>query len=165
MSDPRVGIGWDVHPLVEGRPCVLAGVTLTEDFGPSGHSDGDVLAHALIDALLGAAALGDVGTLFPDTDPRWKGVSGSELLARTRAALASSGWRPLQVDAVVICDIPRIAPRRDEIRAGVARALELPLDAVSVKGKRTEGLGGLAGGAGIACRAVATLRPLETAGE
>ena len=100
---PRVGIGWDVHPLVGGRACVIAGVTLTDEFGPSGHSDGDVLAHAVVDALLGAAAMGDIGERFPDTDPRWQGVSGTELLERTRAALESAGWRPLQVDAVIIC--------------------------------------------------------------
>ncbi len=156
---PRVGIGWDVHPLVSDRSCVIVGVTLTEEFGPSGHSDGDVLSHAVVDALLGAAAMGDIGERFPDTDPRWKGVSGIELLERTRGALEEAGWQPLQVDAVIICDRPKIAPHREAIRQGLAQALGLDVSAVNVKGKRTEGLGGLSGGAGIGCRAIATVLP------
>jgi 2-C-methyl-D-erythritol 2,4-cyclodiphosphate synthase len=160
MAACRVGLGWDVHALVSGRPTVLAGVVLTGEFGPKGHSDGDPLAHAVCDALLGAAALGDIGMLFPDTDPEWKDAPGSLLLAQTAAALGRAGWRPVQIDAVVVADEPKIGPHRDAIRAGLARALGLPVEAVSVKGKRTEGLGGLAGGKGIACHALAVIERL-----
>ncbi len=157
VRETRTGIGWDVHPFVDGRPTVLAGVVLDPDRGPAGHSDGDPLAHAVCDALLGAAALGDVGTLFPDTDPRWKGAPGLDLLARTAAALRAAGFEPRQVDAVLVTDAPKIGPRRDEIRARLAGALGIPEDRVFLKGKRTEGLGGLAGGRGIACHAVAVV--------
>lgn len=164
MEHPRVGIGWDVHPLVDGRPFVLVGVVLDAARGPSGHSDGDPLAHAIIDALLGAAGMGDIGLLFPDDDPRWKGAGGVDLLLRTTRALADAGWRPLQVDAVVVCDRPKLAPFRDSVRAALARALGLPESAVNVKGKRTEGLGGLANAAGVACHAVAMVERQATSG-
>ncbi|MCU0232045.1 MAG: 2-C-methyl-D-erythritol 4-phosphate cytidylyltransferase [Acidobacteria bacterium] len=154
---PRIGIGWDVHPLVAGRSFLLAGVEISAEFGPQGHSDGDPLAHAVADALLGAAALGDIGQLFPDTDPRWAGLAGCELLRRTAAHLAAHGFRPTQVDAVLVVDAPKIAPHREAIRGALAAALGLPDEAVSVKGKRTEGLGGLAGGKGVLCHAVATV--------
>ena len=153
----RVGIGWDVHPLVAGRSFRLAGVEVSLEFGPAGHSDGDPLAHAVADALLGAAALGDIGQLFPDTDPRCAGLPGTDLLRQTSAHLASHGYRPMQVDAVLVVDAPKIAPHREAIRRALAAALGLPEEAVSVKGKRTEGLGGLAGGKGVACHAVATV--------
>jgi len=154
---PRVGIGWDVHPLVAGRPFRLAGIEISAEFGPEGHSDGDPLAHAVADALLGAAALGDIGQLFPDTDPRCAGLPGSDLLRRTVLHLAEHGYRPAQVDAVLVVDAPKIAPHREAIGRALAEALGLPEDGVSVKGKRTEGLGGLAGGRGVACHAVATV--------
>ena len=160
----RVGLGWDVHRLEAGRRLLLAGVELASDRGPVAHSDGDVLSHAVVDALLGAAGLGDIGTLFPDDDPRWKGASGPHLLERTVGRLADAGWRPLQVDAVVILDRPKIAPRREEIRRALAAHLGVPVGHVSVKGKRTEGLGGLAGGAGIGCRAIAQVGRLDRAG-
>ncbi len=164
MSLARTGIGWDVHPLVAGRPTVLAGVTLDAELGPRGHSDGDPLAHALCDALLGAAALGDIGSHFPDTDERWRGAAGCELLARTVGVLAEHGWRPAHVDAVIVTDRPKIAPHREAVREQLARVLGLPIAAVSVKGKRTEGLGALADGAGIACHAVATIAALASRG-
>ncbi len=156
---PRVGFGWDVHPFAAGRPTVLCGVTLESAFGPLGHSDGDPLAHAVCDALLGAAALGDIGALFPDTDPRYAGAAGVDLLARTAAVVRAAGWEPRQVDAVIVADAPKIGPAREAVRTGLARALGLPVGAVSVKGKRTEGLGGLAGGKGIACHAIAVVTP------
>jgi 2-C-methyl-D-erythritol 2,4-cyclodiphosphate synthase len=153
----RVGIGWDVHPLVAGRSFRLAGIEISAEFGPAGHSDGDPLAHAVADALLEAAALGDIGLLFPDTDPRCAGLAGTDLLQRTAGHLAAHGYRPAQVDAVLVVDAPRIAPHREAIRRALAAALDLPEDAVSVKGKRTEGLGGLAGGKGVACHAIASV--------
>lgn len=157
MQYPRVGFGWDVHPLREGRPFHLVGVELTTEFGPLGHSDGDPLSHAVADALLGAAGAGDIGLLFPDTDPRYKGMPGPDLLRETVDHLYRQGWRPLQVDAVLILDRPKIAPHRETLRARLAEILGLPASAVSVKGKRTEGLGGLADGAGVGAQAVATL--------
>jgi 2-C-methyl-D-erythritol 2,4-cyclodiphosphate synthase len=161
---PRVGLGWDVHPYAEGRPLVLAGVEITRAFGPVGHSDGDPLAHAVVDALLGAAALGDIGSHFPDDDERWRGAAGVDLLRRARAAVLDAGWQPAQVDAVLVCDRPRLAPHREAVRAALAAALELTPADVNVKGKRTEGLGGLADGRGIGCHAVALLVPREEAG-
>ncbi len=163
MSGTRVGLGWDVHRLARGRPLVLVGVRLDADLGPVAHSDGDVLAHAVIDALLGAAGLDDIGTLFPDDDPRWRGAAGIDLLVRAVSRLAEAGWRPLQVDAVVIADRPKLAPHRAAIRGALALALGLSVDAVNVKGKRTEGLGGLADGAGIGCREIAQIEPLPAA--
>ncbi|MDH3285648.1 MAG: 2-C-methyl-D-erythritol 2,4-cyclodiphosphate synthase, partial [Acidobacteriota bacterium] len=157
-EDVRIGLGWDVHPLVPGRAFRLLGVELTTELGPVGHSDGDPLSHAVADALLGAAAMGDIGLLFPDDDPGCAGLSGSDLLGTTVDALRQNGYAPLQVDAVIVTDRPRLAPFRDRVRGRLAEILGVPLDAVSVKGKRTEGLGGLAGGAGVACHALARIR-------
>lgn len=153
--DDRIGLGWDVHPLVPGRTFFLAGVCVTTEFGPKGHSDGDPLAHAIADALLGAAALGDVGTLFPDTDPKCAGISGIAVLRGVVEKLARDGFVPSQVDAVLITDVPKIAPHRDAIRVALAQVLNLPLERVSLKGKRTEGLGALAAGQGVECHAIA----------
>ena len=153
----RIGLGWDVHPLVEGRPFLLAGVVVTDEFGPSGHSDGDPLSHAIADAMLGAAGQGDVGSVFPDTDPAWKDVPGLEILRQTRERLLAAGWRPIQLDAVLVTDRPKIAPHRQAICEALAAVLGVAVDAVSVKGKRTEGLGGLAGGHGVSCQAIVRL--------
>ncbi len=162
--ETRVGFGWDVHRMVEGRPLVLAGVTVDPDVGPLGHSDGDPLSHAIVDALLGAAALGDIGTHFPDDDQAFAGAPGPELLVRTRRILADAGWSPWQVDAVLVLDRPKLAPFRERIREALARVLRLPPGRVSLKAKRTEGLGSLAGGRGIACHAVAQVRRTEGRG-
>ncbi len=162
--ETRVGFGWDVHRMVEGRPLVLAGVTVDPDVGPLGHSDGDPLSHAIVDALLGAAALGDIGTHFPDDDRAFAGAPGPELLVRTRRILADAGWTPWQVDAVLVLDRPRLVPFRERIREALARVLRLPPGRVSLKAKRTEGLGSLAGGRGIACHAVAQVRRTEARG-
>lgn len=156
-SDERVGLGWDVHPLAAGRPFLLAGVLVSDQFGPVGHSDGDPLCHAIADALLGAAALGDIGMLFPDTDSRYAGIAGCELLARTVETLVAHGFEPRQVDAVIITDTPKLAPHRDAIRARLAEVLGLDRDAIWLKGKRTEGLGALAGGQGVQCQAIARI--------
>lgn len=122
-----------------GRRCVLAGVALDCAAGPAGHSDGDAVLHALADALLGAAGLDDLGTLFPETDPRWAGAGSSALLAEALQRVGRAGLRPASVDVVVVCDRPRIAPHRAALRASLARLLGLPVERVNVKGKSTEG--------------------------
>jgi len=153
----RVGIGFDVHRLVAGRPCVLGGVALPHDKGPLGHSDGDAVLHALCDALLGAAGLDDLGTLFPDSDARWKDASSAELLTEVLRRVARANWRPVNVDVVIATEGPRIAPQRAAMRASIAKLLGLDVDAVNVKGKSLEGLGALAGGMGVAVQAVCLL--------
>jgi len=150
----RTGLGFDVHRLVEGRPCLLGGVELPHPSGPDGHSDGDAVLHAICDALLGAAGLDDLGTRFPDTDPEWKDAAGSDLLCASVAAVSDAGWRVVNVDVVVATEGPRIAPHRSEMRARMAELLGVPEDAVNVKGKTLEGLGALAGGAGVAVQAI-----------
>ena len=153
----RVGLGFDVHRLVEGRPCILGGITLPHPTGPSGHSDGDAVLHALTDALLGAAGLDDLGTLFPDTDPAWKDADSAALLAAAVERVRAAGWRPVNCDVVIATEGPRIAPHRAAMRARLAELLGLEPDAVNVKGKTFEGLGALADGAGVAVQAVCLL--------
>ena len=137
----RVGLGWDLHRLIPGRRFLLAGVELPSDRGEAGHSDGDVLAHAVTDALLGAAGLGDIGELFPPQDPAWKDADSLELLKTAYGKVKARGWRPVNLDCVVICETPRILPYREPIRSALAAVLELPREAVLVKGKTNEGLG------------------------
>ena len=153
----RVGIGFDIHRLVRGRPFLLAGVRLPGPFGPEGHSDADPLSHAIVDALLGAAALGDIGEHFPDSEPRWRGTAGLEFLARARALLARRGLKPAQMDATVFCERPRLGPYKREIAAAIARALGLPASSVNVKAKTMEGLGVIGTGKAVAAQAVAVL--------
>ncbi len=136
---PRIGLGWDRHRLEQGRPCVLGGVRLDSALGPAGHSDGDAVLHALTDALLGAAGLDDLGTLFPDTDPSWKDADSGQFLTEALRRLEDRDLRPLSVDLVLICDQPKIAPARAAIRRSLAERLRLPLDRVNLKGKTTEG--------------------------
>jgi 2-C-methyl-D-erythritol 2,4-cyclodiphosphate synthase len=150
----RVGLGFDVHRLVEGRPCILGGIRFDHPTGPAGHSDGDAVLHALCDALLGAAGLDDLGTLFPDTDPRWKGADSAALLAEVTSRVRAAGWRPVNVDVVIATEGPRIAPRRADMRARIAELIDVPPDSVNVKGKTVEGLGALARGAGVAVQVV-----------
>ena len=151
---PRVGIGFDVHRLVSGRPCVLGGGVLDHPRGPLGHSDGDAVLHALSDALLGAAGLDDLGTLFPDRDPKWKDASSAALLDEVVKRVRAAGWRAVNADVVIATEGPRIAPYRAAMRARIAEHLGLAPDAVNVKGKSLEGLGALAGGQGVAVQAV-----------
>lgn len=154
----RIGCGWDRHRLAEGRPCVLGGVLFPEcPVGPLGHSDGDALLHAIVDALLGAAALGDIGRHFPDTDPAWAGADSRDLLARAAALAAAAGWRPVNVDATVIAERPRLAPRAAAMQAEIARLLALDPGAVSVKATRGEGLGPEGRGECVTAVAVALL--------
>ncbi|MCK6445558.1 MAG: 2-C-methyl-D-erythritol 2,4-cyclodiphosphate synthase [Planctomycetes bacterium] len=150
----RVGLGFDVHRLVEGRPCVLGGIVLPHPSGPLGHSDGDAVLHAIADALLGAAGLDDLGTLYSDKDPRWKGANSAELFADVVRRVRAAGWKPVNVDVVIATEGPRIAPQRAAMRARIAELVGLAADAVNVKGKSLEGLGALAGGTGVAVQAV-----------
>jgi 2-C-methyl-D-erythritol 4-phosphate cytidylyltransferase / 2-C-methyl-D-erythritol 2,4-cyclodiphosphate synthase len=151
----RCGIGFDAHRLVAGRPMVVGGVVFEgEPRGPEGHSDGDAALHALIDALLGAAQLGDIGTLFPSDGSTWEGADSAELVRRTVARLAEHGWRATSADLAVAVERPAIAPRREEIAAHIAGLLGIDPDAVSIKGTTTDGLG-FTGGGGIAAWAVA----------
>jgi len=153
----RTGIGYDSHRFVEGRPLVLGGQTIPHTHGLAGHSDADAVAHALTDAILGAAAAGDIGTHFPDTDPRWKGADSLGLLRSARELVASRGLRVAQVDVTVILERPRLGPHIPAMRTALAEALGLAIECVSVKAKTNEGMGFIGRGEGIATMAVATL--------
>ena len=153
----RVGIGFDVHRLVSGRPCVLGGIELDHPRGPLGHSDGDAALHAIADAMLGAAGLDDLGTLFPDSDARWKDAASGTLLHDGLKRVKKAGYRPVNVDVVIATEGPKIAPHRARMRASIAEFVGLETDAVNVKGKSLEGLGALAGGQGVAVQAVCLL--------
>jgi 2-C-methyl-D-erythritol 2,4-cyclodiphosphate synthase len=150
----QVGIGYDIHRRAGGRPLVLGGVTIPSDWGLEGHSDADVLLHAIGDALLGAAALGDLGTHFPPGDPRWKDISSLELLRLIRALLAGRGATIVNVDGTVVAEAPKIAPLRDAMRQNIAQALRIGAAQVSVKATTNEALGALGRGAGVAALAI-----------
>ncbi len=156
----RVGIGFDVHRFDESRPLILGGVTIPHALGLAGHSDADVLSHAIADAVLGAAALGDIGEHFPDTDSAFEGASSIDLLARVGHLLSDRGLRVENVDAVVLLEAPKIAPHRDQMRTNIAAALRVDIDRVSVKATTTEGLGTVGRGEGAACLATALLGEL-----
>jgi 2-C-methyl-D-erythritol 2,4-cyclodiphosphate synthase len=151
----RSGLGFDVHRFSEHRPLWLGGVLFEGEDGLVGHSDGDVVCHAVADALLGAAALGDLGEHFPDTDPTLMDIEGRALLRATVQKVASAGYAPTSIDVTVICERPSIAPRRAEMRTEVASCLGVAVDGVSIKATRPEGLG-LAGD-GVGCLAIATI--------
>lgn len=154
----RTGLGYDVHPFGEGRPLYLGGIHVLKETGLVGHSDGDVLLHALIDACLGAAALPDIGHYFPPSDSRWEGASSLALLGITQRILASEGFRVIQVDMVIAAQKPRLAPYIDRIRSLIAAVLGIPLTAVGLKATTTEGLGFVGREEGIACWAIASLQ-------
>jgi 2-C-methyl-D-erythritol 2,4-cyclodiphosphate synthase len=151
-----VGLGFDVHPRDASRPLWLGALLFEAEPGLAGHSDGDVVCHAIADAFLGACALGDVGEHFPDTDPANEGISGAEIVGRTVELIARRGLSPVSFDVTIVCERPAVAPRRDEMRARLAEVAGVPTDRVSVKGTRPEGLG--LTGDGIGCLAVALLR-------
>jgi len=153
--DLRIGFGYDVHRLVPGRMLILGGVQVECELGLLGHSDADVLLHAIGDALLGAAALGDLGTHFPDTDPAYAGISSLILLREIGSKLAGRGFRPLNVDATVVAQRPKLAPYVPEMRRRIAEALQVDVERVSVKATTTEGLGFAGRGEGIAAYAIA----------
>jgi 2-C-methyl-D-erythritol 2,4-cyclodiphosphate synthase len=157
VSDVRVGLGFDVHPIDASRELWLGGVPFEGEPGLAGHSDGDAVCHAIADALLGAAALGDIGQHFPDTDPAVEGITGVRLLRAVLALLRDdTGLAPVACDVTVLCHRPAIEPRREEIRATLADILEIPVERMSVKATRPEGLG--LSGDGVGCFALATLR-------
>jgi 2-C-methyl-D-erythritol 2,4-cyclodiphosphate synthase len=153
----RSGIGYDSHRFAQGRRLILGGVEIPHPQGLAGHSDADVVAHAVTDALLGAAALGDIGAHFPPDDEAWAGADSIGLLERSVALLSGAGYRPANVDVTVICEVPRIRPHVDAMRERLAQALGLPRSAVSVKGTTNEGMGWVGRGEGIASMAVATI--------
>lgn len=158
------GLGYDCHPLVEGRPLVLGGVSIPHDRGLAGHSDADVLCHAITDALLGAAGLGDIGELFPDSDERYRGADSVALLVDVVGRLRARGLAVGNVDATVVIEVPRLAPHREAMRARLAEALEVDVARVNVKATTSEGMGFIGRGEGAAAMAVATLWAPETGG-
>ena len=159
MSEPsfRIGIGYDVHRLVTGRPLILGGVHIPFAQGLLGHSDADVLLHAITDALLGAAALGDIGTYFPPTDAAWKDADSRELLRIAVGHLRVAGWCTVNIDATVVCEAPKLLPHAAAIRASIAETVGIAVTCVSVKGKTSEGLGFTGRGEGIAAHVVALI--------
>ena len=154
-SIPRVGTGYDLHRLEAGRPLIIGGVTIPHETGLAGHSDADVLCHAVTDAILGAAAAGDIGQHFPDTDPKWKGANSIDLLKGAVAIVRAAGYAVANVDAVVIAERPKLAPHIAAMRANLAQAIGIDVSAVSVKGKTNENVDALGRNEAIAVHAVA----------
>ncbi len=158
MSETRNGLGVDSHRLVAGRPLILGGVEFQSELGLDGHSDADVLTHAVIDALLGAAALGDIGAHFPDSDERWRGADSIDLLSKVAGMLVGGGFSVVNIDATVIIEQPKIGPRRAEIAERIAAALGIEVGRVNVKATTAEQIGAFGRGEGAAAIASATLR-------
>ncbi|HEY5468793.1 MAG TPA: 2-C-methyl-D-erythritol 2,4-cyclodiphosphate synthase [Coriobacteriia bacterium] len=157
MSTVRIGLGYDAHRLVEGRPLILGGVEIPFERGLLGHSDADVLVHALMDAILGAMRAGDIGLHFPDTDPAYEGCRSIELLERVGLLMRDQGWGFIDADMVLILEKPRISPFRDAMRESMALALGVDIGSIGVKATTTEGLGATGRGEGVAAQAVVLL--------
>jgi 2-C-methyl-D-erythritol 2,4-cyclodiphosphate synthase len=157
LSEIRTGLGWDTHRMEPGRPLILGGVAIPHDLGLAGHSDADVLAHAITDAILGAAALGDIGMHFPDSDPQWKGCDSLVFLRHAQSLAAAKGYRIVNVDSTVILERPRLKDFRDPIRDSLAAALTLDRDRINVKFKTAEGLGPVGEGRSADAQAIVTL--------
>jgi 2-C-methyl-D-erythritol 2,4-cyclodiphosphate synthase len=153
----RAGIGYDIHRLVKGRPLILGGVPIAYEKGLLGHSDADVLTHAICDALLGAAGLGDIGMHFPDTDPQYKDISSLTLLAATCRMLVENGFRIVNLDSVLFAEAPKLGPHRQSMQTTLAKAMNIPPDAINVKATTTEGLGVIGKGEGIAAMCMALI--------
>jgi len=151
------GIGYDLHRLVEGRKLMIGGVEVPFEKGSQGHSDGDVLAHAICDALLGAASLGDIGTHFPDSDPKWKGASSLIFLEQIREVLKNRKFRIVNIDAVVVCERPKLGPHFPAMRGALAKALGITANEINLKAKTNEGVDAVGRGEAVAAHAVATL--------
>ena len=154
LSDFRIGQGWDVHRIAPGRPMILGGVVIPSDFGLEGHSDADILAHAITDALLGAAALGDIGMHFPDTDPRWKGGDSLMFLRHARDLVTAQGYQILNVDSTVILERPKLKDHRAAIRGKLAETLGVDINQVSVKFKTAERVGPVGEGKSAEAQAI-----------
>ncbi|MBL7140896.1 MAG: 2-C-methyl-D-erythritol 2,4-cyclodiphosphate synthase [Planctomycetes bacterium] len=163
MPAVRVGIGFDIHRLEPGRPLVLAGVEVPADRGPVAHSDGDVVLHAVADAVLGAAALGDLGEHFPDTDPVWKGAASAGLLSRAVDMARAAGYRPAGADVNVLLERPKLAPHKPAMRARLAELLGLEAAQVNIKARTMEGLDAIGAGDAVAAQAVVVLEGASTA--
>jgi 2-C-methyl-D-erythritol 2,4-cyclodiphosphate synthase len=157
QAEVRSGIGYDSHRITDGGPMILGGVEIPSHVHLAGHSDADAICHAVTDAVLGAAAAGDIGELFPNTDPRNKGRSSIEMLQLAVQRIKNDGWTVSNVDVTLIAEFPRISDHRDEIRQNLARALTIEVSRVSVKGKTNEKMGWIGRGEGVACIAVATI--------
>ncbi|HSP70657.1 MAG TPA: 2-C-methyl-D-erythritol 2,4-cyclodiphosphate synthase [Bryobacteraceae bacterium] len=157
MNEIRTGLGWDTHRLAAGRPLILGGVTVPGEMGLEGHSDADILAHAITDALLGAAALGDIGVHFPDTDPQWKDADSLQFLVHTAELVRECGFAILCVDATVILERPKLKDYRNPIRESLANTLTLEIEKVSVKFKTAEGVGPVGLGLSAEAQAIVTL--------
>ncbi|MDR0909907.1 MAG: 2-C-methyl-D-erythritol 2,4-cyclodiphosphate synthase [Spirochaetaceae bacterium] len=153
----RIGLGWDLHRLIAGRPFLLGGVEIPFEKGEDGHSDGDVLCHALSDALLGAAALGDIGKLFPPGDAQWKDANSLELLKMAWKLVHDAGWEIINIDSVVICEKPKILPFREAIQNSLAKALGIEAGQIFIKGKTNEGLGEIGQGNAVEAKVVCLL--------
>ncbi len=160
----RIGIGYDVHAFAPGRPLVLGGVLIAHDKGLAGHSDADVLAHALMDALLGAARLGDIGKLFPDDDSAFEGADSLVLLAQVAGYIRESGFELVDADCVLILESPRVSPYREQMRERLAGAMGVPVDRVGLKATTTEGLGFEGKGEGVGAQAVVLVDRVQTSG-
>ena len=157
QTEFRTGLGWDAHRIATGRQLVLGGVTIPSDFGLDGHSDADILLHAVTDALLGAAALGDIGMHFPDTDPQWKGAASAKFLEHAVGLVKKAGFSLVNVDTTVILEKPKLKNYRELIRESLARTLALALDRVSVKFKTAEGVGPVGQGLSAEAQAIVTI--------
>jgi 2-C-methyl-D-erythritol 2,4-cyclodiphosphate synthase len=158
VTDYRTGLGWDVHRIAARRSLILGGVTVPSEFGLEGHSDADVLAHAITDAILGAAALGDIGMHFPDTDPQWKGVDSLKFLRHACKLAADKGYRIVNIDSTVILERPKLKDYRLAIRESLANAMDLDVDRVSVKFKTAEKVGPVGEGRSAEAQAIALLQ-------
>ena len=162
MTAPfRIGEGWDTHQLHAGRPLILGGVTIPHTHGLFGHSDADALCHAITDALLGAAGLGDIGRHFPDTDAAFKGADSIALLAEACARVRAAGWVPVNIDSTIVAQAPKMAPHIDAMRSRIASALGLPAEQVNVKAKTAEKMGPVGEGRAIETRAVCLLQRVD----
>lgn len=158
----RIGIGYDSHRFAPGGPLILGGIRIDVDFSLAGHSDGDAIAHALTDAVLGAAALGDIGQMFPNDDPANRGANSLEMLRAAVARVHRAGWRVVNADVTVVAETPRLAPHREAMRASLAEALGITMTDVMVKGKSNERLGWIGRGEGLAVIAVASVTATTT---
>jgi 2-C-methyl-D-erythritol 2,4-cyclodiphosphate synthase len=158
----RVGIGYDVHRLVVGRPLILGGVTIAFEKGLAGHSDADVLVHAVCDALLGAVGLGDIGMHFPDSDPQFKDISSLKLLSETGRMVAEKGFKIVNLDCILLAEAPKLGPRRNDMQAAIARIVDIEPDRINIKATTTEGLGAIGKGEGIGAMCVALIESTTT---